>query len=228
MEAPVETEQKTSHPLGEDLFPWPLHSYAGKRILDILVSLALLLLTCWLFPLVAIGIKLTSAGSVFFRGSRAGQAGREFKLLKFRSMTSGTPGGPITAAQDARITPLGRILRKTKIDELPQLINVLRGDMSIVGPRPEDYSIVQECYTRDQLRVLSAPAGLTGPLQVRVFPEFADKVPPGEDANTYYKTKLLPARIAEDLEYVDQMSLWLDLKVIAQTGYCILVKSWRG
>lgn len=228
MEAPVETMPDNSELLGEENFPWPLRSYPGKRLLDVIVSLGLLLLTLPLFPLVAIAIKFTSPGSVFYRASRAGQAGREFKLLKFRSMTVGTPGGPITATGDARITPIGRIIRKLKIDEFPQLLNVLRGEMSIVGPRPEDYNIVRECYSRDQLRVLSAPAGLTGPLQVRVFPDIADEVPPGEDANTYYRTTQLPARIAEDLEYVDNMSLLLDLKVIAQTGYCILIKSWRS
>lgn len=209
-----------------EAFPWPMRSYAGKRMLDIVVSLGLLLLTAPLLPLIALAIKFTSPGPVLFRGRRMGQGAREFALLKFRSMTSGVGGAAITAQNDARVTTVGRLIRKLKLDELPQLINVLRGDMSIVGPRPEDAGLVRELYSREQLRVLSAPAGLTGPLQVRVFPDLSSEVPAGVDPTEYYRTVQLPARLAEDLEYVDQMSLGLDLRVIAQTAYCILVKTW--
>jgi lipopolysaccharide/colanic/teichoic acid biosynthesis glycosyltransferase len=212
--------------VNENTFPWPLRSYPGKRMLDVVVSLGLLLLSAPLFPLIALAIKLSSPGPVLFRGRRMGQGAREFALLKFRSMTVGAGGAAITAQHDARVTRVGRVIRKLKLDELPQLVNVLRGDLAIVGPRPEDAGIVRELYTREQLRVLSAPAGLTGPLQVRVFPDLSSAVPEEVDPTKYYHTVQLPERLAEDLEYVDRMSLGLDLKVIAQTAYCILVKTW--
>jgi lipopolysaccharide/colanic/teichoic acid biosynthesis glycosyltransferase len=213
-------------PKNESAFPWPLRTYTGKRLLDVIGSLGLLLLTAPLFPLIALAIKLNSPGPVLFRGRRLGQAGREFALLKFRSMTHAVDGAAITAPHDVRITSVGRVLRKLKLDELPQLINVLRGDMALVGPRPEDATLVREVYKYEQLRVLSAPAGLTGPLQVRVFPDISSAVPSGVDPTEYYRTVQLPVRLAEDLKYVDKMSLGLDLKVIAQTAYCVLVKTW--
>jgi len=231
MEVPAQTA-RTSEPraaeanLNADSFPWPPRSYPGKRLLDVLMAGGLLLLSAPLFPLVALVIKLTSPGPIFFRGRRVGQAGQEFALLKFRTMSANHSGGAITAAGDVRITPVGHVLRRLKIDELPQLLNILRGEMAIVGPRPEALEIVRAHYTHEQLRVLSAPAGLTGPLQVRVFPDISSEIPAGVDPQEYYLTTLLPARIEEDLEYVDQMSLWLDLKVIVQTAYCVLIKSW--
>ena len=109
---------------------------------------------------------------------------------------------------------------------MPQLINVLRGEMSLVGPRPEDRAVIELYYTPDQKRVLSARPGLTCLLQVRIFPDFCDHVPEGVDPQEHYRTVILPARLTEDMEYVDRMSLWLDLKIIIQTAWCILFKSW--
>jgi lipopolysaccharide/colanic/teichoic acid biosynthesis glycosyltransferase len=171
-------------------------------------------------------VKATSAGPVLYRGVRTGLKGRDFKQLKFRSMTVGAGGAAFTARGDPRVTAVGRIRRFAKLDELPQLFNVLRGEMSIVGPRPEDAAVVRTCYTREHLRVLSVRPGMTGLLQVRIFPDFTRDVPDNVDSQEHYLHTILPARIKEDLEYVDRMSIWLDLKAILLTIYCILIKSW--
>lgn len=207
-------------------FPWPERSYPGKRALDVAMALGGLLLCAPLLAVVVVAVKLTSRGPVFYRGKRAGLCGRTFTQLKIRTMTIGAAGDAFTAAGDPRVTRLGHLLRGTKIDELPQLVNVLWGDMSIVGPRPEDARLVDEFYTRDALRVLAVRPGMTCLVQVRVFPDFTSQVPPGADPQQYYRQTILPARLEEDLEYVDRLSLALDLKICLQTAWCLLVRSW--
>jgi lipopolysaccharide/colanic/teichoic acid biosynthesis glycosyltransferase len=141
-------------------------------------------------------------------------------------MHAGAGGTGFTKSADARITPVGRVIRLLKIDELPQLFNVLRGEMSLVGPRPEDAAVVEEQYEGEQLRVLSARPGLTCIVDVRWFPDFSYYLPPEVDPDEYYRRHLLPQRLRDDLQYVDRMSLWLDVKLIVQTLYCICIKSW--
>ncbi len=198
----------------------------GQARLDVILSLVALVLASPFMLLIALAVKLTSSGPVFYRGQRAGLGGRTFKQLKFRSMTSAASGGAFTSRADPRITLIGKLLRFVKLDELPQLINVLRGEMSVVGPRPEDSTVVSRYYTREQLRVLSVKPGLTCIIQVRVFPDYSYHVPAGADPEKYYLSEILPARIREDLEYIDHMSLKLDLKIILETFYCIFIKSW--
>jgi lipopolysaccharide/colanic/teichoic acid biosynthesis glycosyltransferase len=207
-------------------FPWPERTYPGKRALDVVLSALLLVLACPAMLAIALAVKLTTSGPVFYRGRRAGLRGRLFEQIKFRSMTVGTPGAAFTSRSDPRVTGVGKLLRFVKLDELPQLFNVLRGEMSIVGPRPEDARVVTRCYSRGQLRVLTVRPGLTGLLQVRVFPDFTYDVPEGVDPERYYQTRILPERIEEDLQYVDRMSLWTDLGIILQTAWCISVKGW--
>ncbi len=209
-------------------FPWPVHSYRGKRLFDVTVSLVCLVLFAPLILVVAAAVKLTSRGPVFYRGLRAGLQGRHFGQLKFRTMYVGKSGGGFTAKDDPRITPVGRFLRVTRLDELPQLINVLRGEMSLVGPRPEVVSVVEQYYSREQLRVLAARPGLASPVAVKYFPGIEYTIPDHADPEAYYRDVILPKRLAEDLAYVDQMSLWLDIKVLAQTAWCLAVKSWSA
>ena len=210
-----------------DIFAWPLRSYHGKRVLDVTLALIGLAITAPLFPLMAIAIRLTSPGPVFYRGRRAGLFGREFDQLKLRTMTADyAHRAAFTSRDDPRITGVSYLIRFIKLDELPQLINVLRGEMSIVGPRPEAAEVVQRCYDGDQLRVLSVRPGLTCLLQVRTYPDFTYQVPAGEDPQQYYLRVILPRRLREDLEYVDRMSLWLDLRIIIETIYCIGIKTW--
>jgi len=207
-------------------FPHSIQIYPGKRILDLMGSIFLLAITWPVLLLAALAVKLTSRGPVFYRGVRAGLGGRPFHQLKFRTMYCHGRGRAFTGRNDPRVTPVGKILRLTRIDELPQLINVLRGEMSLVGPRPEDYSVVQRCYSREQLRVLSVRPGLTGTVQVRSFPGLEFAIPEGEDPEAYYQRVILPERLKEDLDYVDRMSLGLDVWIILQTAWCVLVRVW--
>ncbi len=207
-------------------FPWPLARYPGKRVLDVALAGLGVVVFSPVMLIVAAAVKATSPGPVIYRGARAGYGARPFDQFKFRSMRVAQGGTGFTKAGDARVTAVGRAIRFLKLDELPQLFNVLRGEMSIVGPRPEDYRVVQEQYRGEQLRVLSARPGLTSIVEVRAFPDFSYYMPPGVDQDQYYREHLLPQRLRDDLDYVDRMSLGLDMKLIAQTLWCIAVKGW--
>src|SRR5436305_1549910 len=137
-----------------------------KRVFDVAVSLLALVVLSPLLALIALAVKATSSGPVFHRGERIGRGGAPFRILKFRTMRINASGPGLTRGGDARVTPLGRILRRSKLDELPQLVNILRGEMSIVGPRPEAPEYVR-LYTAEQRRVLTVRPGLTSPASLR-------------------------------------------------------------
>lgn len=198
-----------------------------KRCVDLMVCIVSAPIVAPVMLLAAAVIKLSSAGPVFYHAKRAGYRGQPFYELKFRTMHIGADRhGAFTTKNDSRVFPAGRILRLFKIDELPQIINVLKGEMSIVGPRPEDWEIVEECYSPEQRAVLEVAPGLTGFPQVRFFDELS-VIDPGEmDPQEHYKKLILPMRLAMDLEYVRRRSFWVDLRLIAQTIYLIALKSW--
>jgi lipopolysaccharide/colanic/teichoic acid biosynthesis glycosyltransferase len=201
--------------------PW------SKRACDILLSGAALLVLSPVFLLVPLVIKLSSTGPVFYVAPRAGRRGVTFGQLKFRTMHAGSDrSGAFTAKNDSRVFAAGRVLRLFKVDELPQLINVLRGEMSIVGPRPEEVNIVAECYTPAQREVLEAVPGLTGLPQVRFFPELSVIDPEGMDPQEHYRQVILPMRLDMDLEYVRNRSFWYDARLIARTMWLIAVRPW--
>lgn len=187
-----------------------------KRAFDILVSAAALILLSPVFIGVALAIKVSSPGPIFYRATRIGRHGVPFKLYKFRSMVVNADkiGAGITTAGDPRITPVGRFLRRTKLDELPQLINVLRGEMSLVGPRPEDPRYVA-LYTEEQRRVLRVRPGITSLASVRYRNEEA--LLKGEDWERLYIEKIMPDKLAIDLQYVERATLLSDLGVLWQT-----------
>lgn len=201
-----------------------------KRLFDVVVAICALLAVLPLILIGALAVKLTSPGAAFYRAKRAGLDGRPFYMLKLRTMfvDTDTPDRKITAARDDRITPVGRLLRKFKIDELPQLWNVLRGDMSIVGPRPEDWDIVERYYTPEQWLILGTRPGIACPVDVRWYPDltYHDPPPAGVSIQEWYLTRHLPAQVAEGLYYVERQSFLLDLEVIWQTIFCVLVHSW--
>ena len=201
-----------------------------KRSFDIVVAMFALLVTWPLIALGALAVKLTSPGPAFYRARRAGLNGQPFDMYKIRSMRIGTDSVDrrITEENDNRITPVGRVLRKLEIDELPQFWNVIKGDMSVVGPRPEDFDIVVRHYTPEQRRTLEVLPGIVSPVDVHWYPDitFHDPPPPGVPLQEYYLKRHLPVMLDEAMRYVEQQSLLLDLKVIAQTAYCILVRSW--
>ena len=198
-----------------------------KRFVDIAGALVVIVLLAPLLALVALLIKLDSRGPVFYRGRRMGRGLKPFHVLKFRSMTQeGAGGGMITAPGDSRITRVGAWLRLLKVDELPQLWNVLRGEMSLVGPRPEEVYIVEQHYTEEQKRVLSVKPGITGIGQVIFFPDMTSEVPVGADPHDFYLADQLPRKLAVDLMYVEKESFFYDLWIMLRTLYCILIKSW--
>ncbi|MCE7949272.1 MAG: sugar transferase [Chloroflexi bacterium CFX4] len=187
-----------------------------KRAFDVVVSLAALILLSPLLIGAALAIKLGSPGPIFYRAVRVGRHGVPFKLYKFRSMIVNADrlGAGITTANDARITGIGRFLRRTKLDELPQLINVLRGEMSLVGPRPEDPRYVA-LYSPEQRRVLAVRPGITSLASVRYRHEEA--LLEGADWEQVYLQTIMPDKLAIDLEYVERATLLSDLGVLWQT-----------
>jgi len=190
-----------------------------KRLFDVVSAAAALLVTAPLIGLAALGIKLTDPGPVFFRARRVGYLGRQFTMFKLRTMRSAdsADAGPvITGHQDDRVSPIGRILRRTKIDELPQLFNILRGDMAIVGPRPEDPAIVQQHYSSSDLETLSVRPGLASPGSLYQFTS-GDHLLHADDPETHYVDKLLKTKLALDRVYIRRASLRSDLRIIGRT-----------
>ncbi len=200
-----------------------MFAYEGmKRIVDGLVALVGLLALAPLFALIALLIRLDSPGGVFFAHERVGRYGRKFKALKFRTMVQDAPqrGAAITAGCDPRITRVGRILRTTKLDELPQLWNVLKGEMSLVGPRPEVEKYVQLWEPALREVVLSVRPGITGLTQIRYRHE-ERLLAQHADPEKYYRETLLPLKLQSDVEYVQRRSVWFDAWLLARTLYAL-------
>lgn len=187
-----------------------------KRLFDIGVSILVLALLSPVLFITALAVRLDSNGPALYRGNRTGQGGVEFKLLKFRTMTveAAQQGPGITVAGDSRITRVGRILRRTKLDELLQLVNVLRGEMSVVGPRPEDPRYVA-LYTPGQQRILAYRPGITSMASVQYRNE--ESLLEGENWNETYITQIMPDKLAIDLDYMEHANLWGDIKIILHT-----------
>jgi lipopolysaccharide/colanic/teichoic acid biosynthesis glycosyltransferase len=201
-------------------------SDAIKRTFDLIVAAAGLLALAPLMAGLAIAVKLSSPGPVFYRGVRTGRRGQPFRIFKFRSMIADGEqrGGTTTGRDDPRVTPLGRVLRHTKLDELPQLINVLAGDMSLVGPRPEvaEYT---DAYTADERRILSVRPGITDLASLRF--NNLEEVVGSDDPDETFRRKVLPEKIALRLKYVDERSLAGDLAILARTAAVVLAKPFR-
>jgi lipopolysaccharide/colanic/teichoic acid biosynthesis glycosyltransferase len=185
-----------------------------RRFLDVVVAAAGLLILSPLFALLAIAVKRSSPGPALHRGERVGRGGKLFWLYKLRSMCTGQAGPAITPAGDPRVTPLGSWLRRTKLDELPQLINVLAGDMSLVGPRPEAPRYVA-MYDEGQRRILLARPGMTSPASLLYHSE--EEQLHGPDWEQKYVIRIMPEKLRIDLDYLDRRTLRSDLGVIART-----------
>lgn len=188
-----------------------------KRLFDIVVSALALCVLAPVLLMLALVVALGSPGGAFFRQERVGLNGRTFKLLKFRSMRPGSESrGQITVgARDPRITGVGHFMRKTKLDELPQLFNILQGDMSVVGPRPEVPRYVA-LYTTEQRQVLSVRPGLTSLASITYINE-NELLGRSNDPERTYVEDVMPAKLALDLQYVREQSLGLDLRIMFGT-----------
>lgn len=193
-----------------------------KRLFDIVASGLGLLCLSPLLLVVALWIKLDSKGPVFFRQVRVGRYNKDFRIFKFRSMRVGSDkGSQITVGgHDSRITRSGYFIRKTKIDELPQLINVFIGDMSLVGPRPEVRHYV-DMWTPEQMHVLDVRPGITDPASIRYRNE-NELLEKADDPEKFYVEVIMQDKINLYLEYVEKHSILYDIKLIFQTFYTIV------
>ena len=200
---------------------WP--DSRAKRLIDVIGAVMLLALGLPLMAIVAVIIKLTSPGPVFFQQLRYGKAGRRFHVLKFRSMrherNHSAPG--LTSSNDARVTPVGRVLRKWKLDELPQLLNVIRGEMSLVGPRP-DLPEYLDALPAPHRQVLHLKPGITSiaTLRFRNEEELLSTVP-AESLVEYYVANVLPQKVKMEIDYAWRASLFRDVVVLLRTALAI-------
>jgi lipopolysaccharide/colanic/teichoic acid biosynthesis glycosyltransferase len=195
-----------------------------KRLLDFACAALLVTVTAPLMVILAILVKVSSAGPFLFQQNRIGHNGREFPVLKFRTMYSSTGNGSgalITRSGDCRVTSVGSWLRKWKLDELPQLVNVLRGDMSLVGYRPDMLKYMQTLIGPDR-NILYFRPGITSPASLRFRNEEQElaKVP-AEKMEQFYVSNLLPQKIRMDLEYAERATLLTDCSILLQTALSV-------
>ncbi len=190
----------------------------GKRLFDLAGSALALLLLAPLLALIALRVKLDSPGPVFFRQERVGRGGRPFRIHKFRTMVADAPqrGPALTVGADPRITASGAWLRRTRLDELPQLIDVLQGHMSLVGPRPEVPRYVRHYPPGLRERALAVRPGITDPSSLAHLDE-GELLAAAADPEREYIERILPRKLQAAADYAERASLWTDLRVIART-----------
>lgn len=197
------------------------NNIAAKRVFDILVSSLLLLICLPIVALAALGVKISSPGPVLYRALRVGRHGNVFEMLKLRTMHTGTASiSVITAPGDSRIFPFGKLIRDLKIDELPQLWNVLIGEMSIVGPRAEDPKIVSESYSDWMKETLSVAPGLTSPGAIYGY-MYSDMLLDEGDPESSYIGRLLHPKLALERAYINNISIHRDVLYIFLTIFAI-------
>ena len=198
-----------------------------KRLFDILVSAVMLLILLPVFLILAVAIKLDSPGPVFYRQVRVTQYGRHFRIFKFRSMVANADkiGTQVTVGNDRRITRMGKLIRKCRLDELCQLIDVFRGTMTFVGTRPEVPKYV-DAYTPEMMATLLLPAGVTSLASILYKDE--DRLLEGaEDVDKTYIQDVLPGKMRYNLRAVQNFSFWGDIKIMFMTVFAMLGKEYR-
>jgi lipopolysaccharide/colanic/teichoic acid biosynthesis glycosyltransferase len=202
---------------------------AAKHVVDFCLAFVGVLLLSPVLALIGLLIKLDSPGPVFFRQKRVGRGGELFFIFKFRTMVHGAykMGSRLTVKRDPRITRLGKILRWSKLDELPQLLNVIRGEMSLIGPRPEDPHFV-EFYSAAQRQVLSMRPGIVGPSQIQGRDEVEDYPDGIKDTERYYVEHILPPKLARDLEYVQTTTFWHDMGLLVRGIWATVRGAFRA
>ncbi len=199
-----------------------------KRIFDIFFSFALLIILSPIFIILAVLIKIDSKGPIFFKQERVTEYGKIFKILKFRTMFQDLDkaGSLITTSNDLRITKIGKLIRKCRLDEIPQLINILKGEMSFIGTRPEVKKYVDE-YTDEMKATLLMKAGLTSLASIKYKDEgiiIEKYLAEGKTIDDIYINKIMPEKMKYNLEYIEKFSLLKDLKLILNTVFSVLKK----
>lgn len=197
-------------------------SLCAKRVFDIVVSLLILLVLSPLLLLLALAVKLDSRGPVFYRQVRVGRYNQDFKIFKFRTMVQDADkiGPPLTVGDDPRVTRVGRLIRKLRLDEFSQLLNVLGGSMSLVGPRPEVRKYV-DVYTPEYMATLLIRPGITATSSI-AFKDEDSLLNAAEDPEKVYVEQILPPKMAYNLEYMKKISLLNDIKIMFQTVGAVL------
>jgi lipopolysaccharide/colanic/teichoic acid biosynthesis glycosyltransferase len=197
----------------------------AKRLIDVVLAALGLIVAAPLVAVAAAAIRLASPGPIFYRARRIGRGGRPFIMYKLRTMHQHAreEGSVITAADDPRVFPLGSWLRRTKVDELPQLLNVLRGEMAIVGPRPEDPHVVAHSYPVFGLESLAVRPGLASPGSLYATTH-GEALLDGGDPETLYAARVLPIKLALDVLYVRRASLVVDARIIGRTLWVIAAR----
>lgn len=189
----------------------------GKRIFDIVMSALLIVILFPVMVVIGIAVKVSSPGEIIFRQTRVTTYGKRFQIYKFRTMTAGAMalGSQVTVSQDARVTGIGRFLRKVRLDELPQLFNIIKGEMTFVGTRPEVEKYV-ECYTREMYATLLLPAGVTSPASIE-YKDEEQLLSDAEDVDETYVNKILPQKMKYNLEYIGELSFRGDMGILFRT-----------
>lgn len=192
-----------------------------KRTFDVTVALLGLIVTSPVMLAAAIAVKLGSHGPAFYSGARVGRNGAIFNMHKLRTMNDGaeSSGPAVTARDDPRVTKVGRLLRRTKADELPQLLNVLKGEMSLVGPRPEHPQYVEH-YTPEQRRLLAVRPGMTGPAALAFIDE--EELLRGDQPEATYLKDVMPRKLELEMQYVDRATFGSDFRILLQTAAVVL------
>lgn len=193
-----------------------------KRVFDVIFSALLIVLLCPVMLVIGIAVRATSPGEVIFRQIRVTTYGKRFHIYKFRTMVAGAPerGSQVTVSGDARITGIGRFLRKVRLDELPQLFNILRGDMSFVGTRPEVEKYVAR-YEPEMYATLLMSAGVTSTASI----EYKDEerlLSGGNDVDETYVNEILPAKMKYNLQYIREFSIGKDVLILVRTVLAVL------
>ena len=191
---------------------------AARRAVDVLAALVGIVVCAPVLAAVVLLVRLDSSGPAMFRQARVGRGGRPFVMYKFRTMAAGAAsvGPAVSGNADPRVTRMGAVLRRTKIDELPQLVNVLRGDMTLIGPRAEVAGYV-DCYTPEQRQTLEVRPGLTGPGGIWFTLAQAADLDAAADPEQVYIREQLPEKLALDLAYLRHRTLWEDLRILLRT-----------
>lgn len=198
-----------------------------KRLFDIFVSSVLLFLLLPFFLILSIAIKIDSKGPVFYRQLRVTQYGKKFRIFKFRTMVQNADktGTHVTVKNDSRVTRVGKFIRKCRLDEVSQLIDVFRGTMTFVGTRPEAVKYV-DAYTPKMMATLLLPAGVTSIASI-YYKDEAELLEKADDANKTYIEEVLPIKMKYNLQEIEKFSFWRDLKVMFMTVFAVLGKEYK-